>query len=104
MPADVGAEIAQADDCKRGCADAVDVVIAVDADPGALANGAVEQLARFLDIPEPVGVVRRHRTGEKRIRRGRIAVAATHENTRRRLANAELCSERTRLGGVAAGE
>ena len=104
VPVDVGAELAQEQDGERGRADAVDVVVAVDAD------------ARAARRP-PRGSARRPRAmspsrngscpGSSASRNRRavvgLAVAAAHEHRRRDLAHAELARERARRRARRAG-
>ena len=59
VPADVGAEIAEAEHRERGGADTVDVVVAVDADPRARADrgrGSIGRLRRL--SPSAASVMR----------------------------------------------
>ena len=104
MPADVRAQLLEATDRQHSCADAVDVVVPVHADPGSVRDRLVEELARFFDISEQPWIVAREPAGEKRPCRGGVAVAAPDQHTRRDLGNAELGGEATSLVRVAGSE
>ena len=97
MPRHVGAELAQCQHRERRCADAVHVVIAVNAD----------LLAPFDRGPKPLDR-RRHVTEQERVVRDllrleegagvvRIAEAAAHEHGRDRLRDPELGAERAHI-------
>ena len=92
-PLDVRAELAQRqkrDDRRR---DAVDVVVAVDADSLPLAHREVDPLDRRGHVAEAKGVVARRLRVEKRARRGGIVEAATDEHRRGGVAQPELSRE-----------
>ncbi len=94
MPHHVRVELAEEENCERGRADAVHVVVAVDADPlpgcdssadAFHGNGHVAQQQRV--VPGQLGV-------QEPARRCRIGVAAANEDGRRDVAQTELTSER----------
>ena len=68
VPVDVGAELAQEQDGERRRRDAVDVVIAVDADAPALRDRGADALARRAHVAEQERVVRRGSPVEERAR------------------------------------
>ena len=65
MPDDVRAELAEEEHGERRRADAVDVVVAMDADPLAIGDGRANALDGDLHVPEEVRVVARHLRGEE---------------------------------------
>src|SRR4029079_12493621 len=59
MPGDLCAELAQEESRERGGGDAVDVVVAVDADPAALLDSGTDLPTGGLHVAEQERVVRR---------------------------------------------
>ena len=102
VPVDVGAELAQEQDGERGGGDAVDVVVAVDADPPAVGDGGADPLTRERHVAEQERVVRRLLAGEEQARPLGVVVAAADEHGGRQLADPELAHE-LRLGPVRTG-
>ena len=93
MPGDLGAELAQEENGERGGGDAVDVVVAVDADPAALLDSGTDLRARDLHVAEQERVVRRLLAVEETARVGGIGEAAPHEHGGRQLGDPELANE-----------
>ena len=85
MPVDVGAELAQEEDGERGGGDAVDVVVAVDADPPPGGDRGADALARGLHVAEQERVVRRLLAVEEAPRVVGVDVAAPDEHGGRQL-------------------
>src|SRR5207247_1617584 len=96
-PLDVGAELAQHEDRERGGADAVDVVVAVDADAAALGDRSTDARDRGGHVPKLERIVQRLFAGEERPRFVGVAVAAPDEHACRDLAEAERLCEGARL-------
>src|SRR5204862_186818 len=86
------------DRCERGGGDAVDVVVAVDADPGAPFDGRADLRAGRLHVAEEEWVVRRLLAVEETTRHGGIGTAAPDEHGGSQLGDSELAGE-LRLGG-----
>ena len=97
MPLDIGSELAQDDDRKRRRADAVDVVVAVDADPCPGRNRVADHVARRPHVTERVRVVRDGLGGEEGSRLPGVAVPSPDENARGRLADRERFRKRLDL-------
>ena len=97
VPDDVGTRLAQGQDCERGRADPVDVVVAVDADPGASRDGAADGVDRLLHVAEEKRVVRRLLTGEKGSRSCGVCVASSNEDAGGDLAHPERLGQRADL-------
>jgi hypothetical protein len=93
MPGDLCAELAQEEDRERSGGDAVDVVVAVDADPAALLDGRTDLRAGGLHVAEQERVVRRLFPVEETARDGGIGVAAPDEHGGRQLGDPELVNE-----------
>jgi hypothetical protein len=98
---DVGAELAQDEHRQRRRANAVGVVVAVDADPRPGRNGRADRLARLAHVAEQERIVRRQPGLEERARVCRVGVAAAHEHRREHVAHAQLGAERLDLGPLA---
>ena len=94
MPLDVGAERAQRQDGERRGADAVDVIVAVDADPLAVGDRRADPVDRDGHVPEQERVVRLDLAGDERPRLLEVAVAAPDEDRRRDLPEVERIGER----------
>src|SRR2546422_3928226 len=94
VPADVRAEILKNRDRERGGADAVDVVVPVDADPSTGGDRGPNSLACGSHVSEQERVVGRRLGGEKSPRRLGVAVAPPDEDACCRLGEAELTCER----------
>src|SRR6266540_3922601 len=90
MPFDLRSELAQYEDGEHGRADAVDVVVTVDADALACRNRSSYVLNRPLHVAEQVGVVQGQLAGQEGPRLLGVAVAAPDEHARRDLVEAEL--------------
>src|SRR5919204_3062637 len=75
MPRNVGPELAQCQDGERGGADAVRVVVAVDADRLPGGDRAPDRLARRGHVSEPEGVVQRLLPGQEGPRLLGVAVS-----------------------------
>ena len=95
MPVDLGPEPPQDGDGERSRADAVDVVVAVDADAPPGVDRAADRRARLLDVAQELRVVTRVIGGEERPRARIVAEPAPGENACKRLAHAEGLRERT---------
>src|SRR6185503_8229432 len=93
MPGDLGAKLPQEEDRERGGGDAVDVVVAVDADPAALLDSGADLRAGSLHVAQQERVVRRLLPVEKTARAGGIGVAAPPEHGGRELRDPELATE-----------
>ena len=97
VPLDVRAQVAQGRHGQRGRADAVHVVVAVDADPPARRDRLADQRARGLDVPEQERVVPGRLRGQEGARRLGVAVAAPDEDACCRFADAERRGEPSHL-------
>src|SRR5581483_10375729 len=104
VPVDLGAELAEGQDGERGRADAVDVVVAVDADPGAGGDRRTDPLARLAHVAEQERIVARRFAREERGRALGVAVAASDQDAGGRLGDAEDVRERRSLARVAGFE
>ena len=82
MPDDVGAELSQGEDRERRRADAVDVVVAVDADPLTAVDRRAEPLDGRGHVTEQERVVRDRLGLEERARGVRLVAAPAHEHGR----------------------
>ncbi len=90
MPDDVRAELAQEQHRESRCADAVDVVVAVDADPLALVDSRANAFDGDLHVTEEIGIVPRHLGAEESRCGLGIAVAAADEDGGRHCVEREL--------------
>ena len=97
MPLDVGSELAQDEHRKDGCADPVDVVVAVDADPLAGRDCRVDRLDGRVHGAEQPWIVQGLLAGQVGPRLVGVAVAAPDEHACRDLAEVELLREVARL-------
>ena len=97
MPLDVGSELAQDEHREDGCADPVDVVVAVDADPLAGRDCRVDRLDRRVHGAEQPWIVQGLLAGQVSPRLVGVAVAAPDEHACRDLAEVELLREVARL-------
>src|SRR5207253_3577528 len=97
VPVDLRAQLAEDEDRKHCRADAVHVVVAVDADATASADRRADALDRRIHVSEQEGVVQRLLTGQKGPRLFGVAVAAPDEHACRDLAEAERFCEGARL-------
>src|SRR5438270_9557641 len=97
MPVGICPQLPQHEHCKRGRADAVDVVVAVNADAPARGDGAADPLDRLGHLAEQERIVQRLLAGQEGPRLVGIAVAAPDEHACRDLAEAELRCEGARL-------
>ena len=104
MPDDLSAELAQQEDGERGGGDAVDVIVAVDADPATLLHGGADVRARSLHVAEQERVVRGLLPVEETPGDGRIGVAAPEEYGGGQLRDPERANELGLAGGRAIGE
>ncbi len=104
MPCDVGPELAQQKYGERGGRNAVDVVVAVDADPAPLLDRRADLRAGGLHVAEEERIVRRLLAVEETRRLGRIGVAATDEHGGRQLGDSERTDEPGLCVGRAVGE
>ena len=104
VPGDVCAELAQEKYGEGGGGDAVDVVVAVDADPASLLHRGSDLRARCLHVPEQEGIVRRLLAVEEAARDSRVGVAAPDQYRSRQLRDAELADEAGLGVGRAVGE
>ena len=93
VPVDVRAELTEDQDGEGGRADAVDVVVTVDADPLAASHSASDRLARSGHVPEQERIVAGRLAGQERSCRRRIREPAPDEDARGRLAELELVSK-----------
>ena len=93
VPVDVCAERAEDGDGERGRADAVGVVVAMDADPLARGNCPANRVTRLGHVSQESGVVSGPLAGEKGLRLSGVAVAPPDEDARCRLAEAERLGE-----------
>ena len=98
VPGDVGAELAQDQDCERGGADPVGVVVAVNADLLARRDGRTDRLDRAGHVPEQERIVPGHSPFEERTGLLGVRVAAANEHARGRLADVEALCEDARIG------
>ena len=96
MPDDVRFELAQDQHGEGGRADAVGVVVAVNADSLAGGNGAFDRVHARSHVPEQERVVAREGSFEERARLVGVVVAAPNEHSRGRLAEPERLRERAR--------
>ena len=104
MPDGVGAELAQQEHRERGRADAVGVVVAVDADPLPAVDRGPDRRDRLAHVAERERVVPGQRALEKRPRSGRIGVPAPHEHRGERRRDSELVLEPPQLARRARGD
>ena len=95
VPHDVGAELPEKEDGQRRRADAVDVVVAVYADPNPLRDGGADPADGKLHVSEQGRVVAGILGLEEPTRRVRLVVAAPQEDRRDDLADAERERQRT---------
>ena len=93
MPFHLGAELAEHEQREHGGADAVDVVVAVDADPLPGRDRGANLRNRKLHVPELERIVQRQLAGEEGTRLLGVAVAAPDEHACRDLAEAKLPDE-----------
>ena len=93
VPVDLRAQPAERGDGQRGRADAVDVVVPVDADAAAGGDRLVDERARLVDVAEQPRVVLRRLGGEEGLRLLGVAVAPPDEDACRRLAQSERLGE-----------
>ena len=96
VPDDVRAQLAQHQDCERGCADPVDVVVAVDADAGSGVDCSADALDGHGHVAEQERVVAGKLGVEEAAGSLRVVVAAADEDRRRDLAEVELIRQRGR--------
>jgi hypothetical protein len=80
MPLDLGTELTQHEDRQHRCADAVDVVVAVDADALAGRDRGVDLLDGVLHVAQEVRIVQRQLAGQEGPRLLGVAVAAPDEH------------------------
>ncbi len=104
VPIDVGAELAKEQNRERCCRDAVDVVVAVDADPRPGGDGGANAFARGRHVAEQEGVVRRLLTGEEAARVIGVEITPPREDGGRDGGNAERAREVRLSAGRAVGE
>src|SRR5207249_11241564 len=97
MPLDHCAELPQNEHGEDGCADAVGVVVAVNADPLPLPDRGADPLDRLAHAAEEEGIVQRLLAGQESPRLVGVAVAAPDEHACRDLVEAELLCEGARL-------
>ena len=95
VPDDVRAELAQEEDGERGRADAVDVVVAVDADARAVRNGGSDPLHRSRHVTEEQRVVARAARREEAPGVVRLVEPPANENRRGDLAHSEPVRKRS---------
>ena len=96
VPVDVGSELAQEQHRERCRADAVDVVVPVDADSFASFDGVVNLLDGGRHVAQQERVVAGELGVQEASRAGRVVVPASGEHRRRYLADADLASEHRR--------
>jgi len=94
VPVGLGAQLAQDEDGERRRADAVDVIVAVDADALAALDGGPDPLDRHAHVAEQERVVARKLGVEEAAGVGGLAVPAPDEHRCGDLAHAELANER----------
>ena len=87
VPVDLGSELAQEEHGERCCRDAVDVVVAVDADAATRRDRGADALARLAHVAEQERVVRNGVAGEERARVLWVGKPAPDENACRELAD-----------------
>ena len=104
VPVDLCTELTQQKYGERGGGDAVDVVVAVDADPASLLDGGSDLRACGLHVAEQERIVRRLLAVEEAARDSRIGVAAPDQYRGRQLRDAELADEPGLSVGRAVGE
>ena len=92
-PLDVRAQLPQRQNSDNGRGDAVDVVVAVDANPLPVAHRDADPLHCRGHVAEPKGVVARRLRSEKRARGGGVVEPTTDEHCRGRVAQPELSRE-----------
>ena len=93
-PLDAGAELLEDQDADRGGGDAVDVVVAVHADPLTRVDRGADSLDRGGHVAERERVVARRLGSEERARNGGFLEPTADEDGRRDLAQPELLGER----------
>ena len=93
-PFDVGAELTEDEEGDRGRRDAVDVVVAVDADSLACSDRPADPCDGDVHVAERRGIVVRRLCGEECAGRGRIVEPAPDQHRRGRLADLERVGER----------
>src|SRR5436305_566506 len=93
MPCRVGAELAEEEDGERRGADAVGVVVAVDADSRPTRDSVPDRLDRGGHVAERKGIVAGQGALEEGAGRRRVVVPAPDEHRGRRPAEAELGRE-----------
>ena len=101
MPLDLGAELPQGQDGERRGADAVDVVVAVDADPLPAGDRGADPLDRDRHVAEQERIVRLDLAGDERPRLREVAIPAPDENRRGDLTEFERVRERLDIGVLA---
>ena len=99
-PGDVAADLAQHEHRERGGADAVDVVVAVDADARSGGRGGAQLLDRDGHVAEQEGVVAGQGALDEGARGGGLAVAAAHQHGGRHLIDAERSDELLHMRGI----
>ena len=97
MPFDFRSELTQHEDGEHRRADAVDVVVTVDADALARRHRGSYLLDRDLHVTEQVRIVQRQLAGQKGLRLLGVAVAAPDEHACRDLVEAKLPDQGARL-------
>ncbi len=97
VPGDVRAELAKEKNGQSGGGDAVDVVVAVNADPATLLDSCTDLGACSLHVSEQEGIVRRLLAVEEAARDSRVGVAAADQYRGRQFRDSELANE-LRLG------
>ena len=101
VPLDVGAERAKRQDGERRGADAVHVVVAVDADPRSVGDRRANPFDRDCHVPEQKRIVRLDLAGDERPRLLEVTVATPDQNRCRDLPHVERIGERRDVGVVA---
>ena len=104
VPRDVGAELAQREHGERGGADAVGVVVAVHADPGAGLDRGGDRLDRLPHVAEQERIVAGQRAVEEPARAVDAAVSSPHEHGRRDVVDLERGGELIDIAMRARGE
>ena len=104
VPCDLGAELAQQEDGQRRGGDAVDVVVAVHADPATLFHGCADVRARGLHVAEEERVVRGLLAVEKAAGRGGVGIAPPDEDGGSQLGDPERADELRLVVRRAVGE
>ena len=101
MPFDIGAERPQRQEGERGGADAVHVIVAVDADPLSVGDRRADPVDRDGHVPEQERIVRLDLARDERPRLCVVSIPAADENRRRDLAELQGVRERPHIGVIA---